>query len=128
MSDLKPENYHQIPVDNKLIEELQTQFLEEYAKNPSEYDQKDLERVRSPSDNHWHVRRFLLIQIKDKKISDQQKIVDGALKHMIQAYRWRKSMGVSSITIDQLPKEYFLVAAESLHSKILMFLPYQDDA
>lgn len=82
-------------IADTLISELRARFLSQSTTNQDQYDEKDIDNIRN---NDVILRRFL--QAKNAN-------VDEALKMMITAMKWRKTLGVNNLNEETFPREYY---------------------
>lgn len=87
------------PEDIEKIESLRERFFKETAKKPEKYYPEDIEMVR---EDDWWTLRF----IKWNRGNE-----DKSIRHMLSAFKWRKSFGIRDRTISDLPIEFAKAAA-----------------
>jgi len=85
-----------VPVsDSTLINQVRQQFMtQEYATNPSQYDEIDIDRIRGQDD--WFVQRF--ITTND---------AESAVKAMVVCLKWRKAIGINQLSVNDFPAEFY---------------------
>lgn len=87
------------PEDMEMMERVREKFLKETAKKPEKYYAADNDMVR---ETDWWTLRF----IKWNRGNEEK-----ALRHMLSAFKWRKSFGMLDRTISDLPIEFAKAAA-----------------
>lgn len=81
------------------VGELRAKFLEEYEKDKTSYDERDVERIKTID---YTVLRF---------INFLGQGIDKGLEHMKDCYQWRKSYGVAYINRRDFTDDYFEAGA-----------------
>jgi len=76
---------------------LRGKFLAAISTSHEEYDDRDVDRIRTGDDDST-LSRYL--QAKNGSIDD-------ALKSLLTAMKWRKSLGVNGLTGDSFPREFY---------------------
>ncbi|XP_035229157.1 motile sperm domain-containing protein 2-like [Stegodyphus dumicola] len=95
-------------VDDELLEELRSRFLNDINANPEEaknYHPDDIKRVK---ENDWYIGRYLLHTEQD---------VELAYKMLKESLKFRNDMEVNTVKKSDLPIEYFNVRAVILYNK-----------
>lgn len=88
-----------VEIPQHLIDELRNRFLAEYSTNHDQYDEEDVNDVRNKDHT---VRRYLISRKSD---------VDEALKMLVNAMKWRKTIGVKKLSEKDFPREYFQIGS-----------------
>jgi hypothetical protein len=99
--------YEAVEVPQHLIEELRTRFLAESSTNHDLYYEEDVNDIRTKD---WAVRRYLQSRKCD---------VDEALKMMINAMKWRKTIGINKLNENSFPREYYQIGGVFTYGKDL---------
>lgn len=84
-------------VPSNLISDLREKMLLEYKANPSQYDHRDIDRIKD-STTDWHVRRYLIHY--DGDLSD-------AFDGMKANFKWRRRVKMNTMTAASFPCEFF---------------------